>query len=78
MAVEKINEIRVKAEDWAKNQSTEKLEKTVQNLRKIHGYGSFDEEMQINHSIKVFENELSQRTQEEIVKTKKEILSLFK
>jgi hypothetical protein len=77
MSAEKINEINVKAKDWAKSQSTEKLEKTIKNLGKINSYGSFDEELQIRWTIKAIENELSRRLQEEIAKTREEILSIF-
>lgn len=84
MAVEKINEITEKAEDWAKSQSTEKLKMIKKNSVKIKG-NTFDEELQIKWTINAVDNELYRRlqkevlkTKEEVLKTKEEILSIFK
>jgi hypothetical protein len=77
MSVEKINEIKEKAKDWAKSQSTEKLEGIKKKSVRIMG-NTFDEKLQIEWAINAVENELSRRLQEEVLKTKEELLSIFK
>jgi hypothetical protein len=77
MSVEKINKIKEKAKDWAKSQSTEKLESIKKKSVRIMG-NTFDEKLQIEWAINAVENELSRRLQEEVLKTKEELLSIFK
>jgi len=77
MSAEKINKIKEKAKDWAKNQSTEKLESIKKKSVRIMG-NTFDEKLQIEWAINAVENELSRRLQEEVLKTKEELLSIFK
>jgi uncharacterized protein YdaT len=77
MSVEKINEIKEKAKDWAKSQSTENLESIKKKSVRIMG-NTFDEKLQIEWAINAVENELSRRLQEEVLKTKEELLSIFK
>jgi hypothetical protein len=77
MSVEKINEIKEKAKDWAKSQSTENLESIKKKSVRIMG-NTFDEKLQIEWAINAVENELSRRLQEDVLKTKEELLSIFK
>ncbi|MGA3060527.1 MAG: hypothetical protein ABSD92_09175 [Candidatus Bathyarchaeia archaeon] len=77
MSVEKINKIKEKAKSWAKSQSTEKLESIKKTSEKIVG-NSFEEISQIEWTINAIDDELDRRRQEEVLKTKEEILSIFK
>lgn len=60
-----------------KIQSTEKLETTIKNLERI-SFKSFDEELQIKYTKEAIKAELTRRLFEEALKTKEEILSIFK
>ena len=77
MSVEKINEITEKAENWAKSQSTEKLESIKKTSEKIVG-NSFEEISQIEWTINAIDDELDRRRQEEVLKTKEEIYLYLK
>jgi hypothetical protein len=78
MSAEKINEIKVKAGDWAKNQPTAKLEKVKENLEKIRTFSSLDEELQIKYAKEAINTVLTHRLFEDVLKTKEEILSIFR
>ena len=77
MSDEKTNKIKEKAKAWAKMQSTEKLESVKKNSGKIMG-NNFEEISQIEWTIQAINNELNRRLQEEVLKTKEEIISIFK
>jgi len=77
MSDEKTNKIKEKAKAWAKMQSTEKLESIKKNAGKIMG-NNFEEISQIEWTIQAINNELDWRLQEEVLKTKEEIISIFK
>ena len=84
MSVEKINEITEKAENWAKSQSTEKLKRIKKYSVNIKG-NTLDEELKIKWTIIAINNELYRRLQKEdlktkaeVLKTKEELLSIFK
>ena len=77
MSVEETNKIKEKAKAWAKKQSTEKLENIKKNSGKIMG-NNFKEISQIEWTIQAINNELDRRFQEEVLKTKEEIVSIFK
>jgi hypothetical protein len=77
MFVEETNKIKAKAKAWAKSQSTEKLESIKKNAVKIVG-DNFEEISQIEWTIQAINNELDRRLQEEVLKTKEEIVSIFK
>jgi hypothetical protein len=77
MSDEKTNKIKEKAKAWAKMQSTEKLESIKKNSGKMMG-NNFEEISQIEWTIQAINNELDRRLQEEVLKTKEEILSIFK
>jgi len=77
MSNEKTNKIKEKAKAWAKTQSTEKLESIMKNSGKIMG-NNFEEISQIEWTIQAINNELNRRLQEEVLKTKEEIISIFK
>ncbi|HYA77325.1 MAG TPA: hypothetical protein VEF91_01270 [Verrucomicrobiae bacterium] len=77
MSDEKTNKIKEKAKAWAKMQSTEKLESVKKNSGKIMG-NNFEEISQIEWTIQAINNELDWRLQEEVLKTKEEIISIFK
>jgi RPA family protein len=74
---EKISEIKDKAKNWAKSQSKEKLERIKQISKEIKG-NTFDEELQIKWTINAIDIELYRRSNEEVLKTKEELLSIFK
>ena len=59
------------------SQSTKKLESIKKKSVRIMG-NTFDEKLQIEWAINAVENELSRRLQEEVLKTKEEIVSIFK
>jgi hypothetical protein len=77
MSDEKTNKIKEKAKAWAKMQSTEKLESIKKNSGKMMG-NNFEEISQIEWTIQAINNELDRRLQEEVLKTKEEIISIFK
>ena len=77
MSVEKTNKIKEKAKAWAKMQPTEKLENIKKNSGKIMG-NNFEEISLIQWTMQAINDELDRRFQEEILKTKEEIVSIFK
>ena len=74
---EETNKIKEKAAAWAKSQSTEKLVSIKKNSGQIRG-DNFEEVSQIEWTIHAINNELDRRLQEEVLKTKEEIISIFK